>query len=415
MPLMRCASVRVRLNNFYKFVFQFNVSALTNARFLCYTRCVAKLKTDVSGKGSNIRVEREYAKSIGVKSPTVLTKAQLDEAVRLRELELGITKERHTVYDCSPEERASLYSQISVKPRIQMFTGFFRPFPEGDGVLRRDPFEPLPEADVYVARELADEFRMMPGDRIVGNVSVLYYNSVRVLKNVRYINDEPATARPAVRQRFDDMPAMEPSASVRIGGNGAVAGILQDMIRLKEGQSLAITGAGGDVGYFERMAVDLIKGLYMSFRGDVYGIFEGVSEDCERALRPFRNPESTIVNGSRGEYPFLLEMMKRSAERKVPAVAVIYAPKCDVGDFLRASKAMSHTSLTVIAFTEDAKDADAVLPFEGERISVSGIKVVPTGDAGSRRLDMRAAELIGRMEDGLPDSVLSAFTELIHE
>ena len=76
---------------------------------------------------------------------------------------------------------------------------------------------------------------------------------------------------------------------------------------------------------------------------------------------------------------------------------------------------MSHTSLTVIAFTEDAKDADAVLPFEGERISVSGIKVVPTGDAGSRRLDMRAAELIGRMEDGLPDSVLSAFTELIHE
>ena len=114
---------------------------------------MAKTKTDVSGKGSNIIAEREYAKSIGVKSPTVLNKEQLDEAVRRRELEIGITQKKHSVYEFSPEERIALAHGLKGRMRLlKMVSGYFRSFPEGDGVLRRDPFCELPESDVYVPK-----------------------------------------------------------------------------------------------------------------------------------------------------------------------------------------------------------------------------------------------------------------------
>lgn len=387
---------------------------MTNARQLWYTLRVAKLKTDLSGKGSNIRIERTYAKSIGVKSPTVLTKAQLDEAVRLREIELGITKEKFNIYDFSPEERKSLCPRVTAKTRIQMFTGWFRPFPEGDGVLRRDPYKEIPEADVYVSSEFATAYRMLPADRVVGNVSVVAYNNVRVMKSVKYVNEEP-TSRPLMRKRFENMPDVPVSAKVEIGGNHALGGIIQDALCLGVGQSLAVTGMTEDNrAVFERAAVELIKGLYMRFGGDVYGIFEGLSPENSRALAPVLNPETVLLDGDREEYPFLLESMKRSVERGVPAIAVIFAPDYDSREFINASRAKSDAGLGTVVFGGKI-DAQATVAFDGGDIVVGELSNPKSSLICGSEKHKRIFRALARIEDAPPDKVLSEFTELMNE
>ena len=376
---------------------------------------MAKLKTDLSGKGSNIRNERAYAKSIGVKSPTVLTKAQLDEAVRLRELELGISKEKFNIYDFSPDERKSLYPRITAKTRIQMFTGYFDPFEEGDGVLRRDPYRAIPETDVYVAKELVDEYRMLAGDRVVGNVSVVPYNNVRVLKNVKYVNEEP-TSRPVLRKPYDEMTDVPVSGRVEVGGNNALAGIIQDVLCLGHGQSLSVSGYSPVTrGFFEHAAVELIKGLYMRFDGNVFGIFEKVSSDNERLLAPVLNPETVLLDGDRSQYPFMLEMMKRSVERGVNAVAVIYAPDYDAKAFVSAAKAKKDAGLTVIAFTREEIGAQATVVFDGKSVSVGRLNNPLASLVCGTDRHKRIFRALSSMDDAPPDNVLSEFTELMNE
>ena len=377
---------------------------------------MAKTKTDVSGKGSNIIAEREYAKSIGVKSPTVLNKEQLDEAVRRRELEIGITQKKHSVYDFSPEERIALAHGLKGRMRLlKMVSGYFRSFPEGDGVLRRDPFCELPESDVYVPADFVSEYGIKNGDRVIGNVGVLYYNKARVLKNVRYVNEEPTT-RPSVRVPFEELSADRVSERVALRGNHALVSIIDNILSFGMGESLAVTGVSREsAAYFENAAAEIFKGLCMAFDGTVFGIFENGGSDFKKLLMSVINPETTAVNGTKDDHAFLLEMMKRTVERGENAVVVICSESCDIKPFMEAAKAYSSASLTVIAFTSVSVAADAVIPFNGMNVVTSELGNVSSVYVCGAERHKKVYRALSRIPECTPDELTELFTEYVNE
>lgn len=376
---------------------------------------MARLKLDQSGEGSNIRTEREYAKQIGVKSPTMLNKAQLDEAVRRRELELGLIKGKDSIYDFRFEERKALDPKTASKSRTQMAIGYFRSFPEGDGVLRRDPFCIIPETDVYVTLEIVQSCGLSDGDRVIGNFGFLPQNNIRILKDIKYINDLTPLASKK-RTDFSKIGAVTPSQRIRISGNNAIIGIIRNILCLGEGQSLSVGGLSmSNFSQIEKAAADLLKGLYMSFEGSVFGIFEGVSDECKSALAPVINPESMIVDGDRGEYDFLLSIMKRTVECKIPAALVIFSADYDPSAFLRSVKATADASLTVISFTKVNRGAQAKIVFNGNNIVVSELVNTESARMCGLIRHKKIFRALSGMTDADPDNVLTDFTERINE
>lgn len=374
-----------------------------------------KIKTDKSGPGSNIREERIYAKSIGVKSPTTMNKEELDEAVRRRELELGITRGKHSIYDYTAEERETLEPGLRGKHRtIQMSSGFFHAFEEGDGVLRRDPFEPLPEADVYVPKTLVDKCRLREGDRITGNVAVLFYNKLKVLKTVRYV-DGDAMVRSAVRTAYEDMLRDKPSRKADIHGNHSMVAILDRVLSFGMGESLVICGRSEENStYFDNAAAALFKGFCAGFDGIVYGVFEG-SREYKAMLTGVYNPETTIFNGDEDGAAFMREMIKRSVERRENSVVVINAPTFDVRPFLAAAAAYQGASVTVIAFTDKFYEADAHVTFEGNTINCTETgNSLATYICGPERYRASNRALL-RIGSATPDDLLAKFTEYVNE
>ena len=372
-----------------------------------------KIKTDKSGPGSNIRAEREYAKSIGVKSPTRLNKEQLDEALRQRELELGLTREKHSVYDFTAEERKTLEAGLRGKHRAyQMVSGYFHAFAEGDGVLRRDPFDVLPEADIYVPSSLVSKCDMREGDRITGNVAVLFYNKVRVLKSVRYV-DGDAMVRSPLRTDFRNLSADKASRRLDIHGNHSMTAIIDRVIALGMGESLVISGMCADnADYFDEAAAAVSKGLCAGFDGVVYGVF---GADGRRLLGASYNPETTITGGGEDACAFMREMIKRTAERGENSVVVIRSDETDVRPFLSMARAYGDSSITVIAFTVSDYVADAHITFDGAEINCA-----ETGNSlASYICGMTRARLmsraLGRIERAEPDELLVKFTEYVNE
>ncbi len=376
---------------------------------------MARLKTELSGEGSNIRTEREYARSIGVKSPTVLNKAQLDEAVRRRELELNITKDKCSIYEFATEERLALDGYAAPKLRVRNVIGYFRPFPEGDGVLRHDPFTRVPETDVYVPRDIAQKCRLIEGDRVTGSFGYLSQNNIRILKSARYIND--LTVGASLRRiAFDRLISVRPTEKLRITGNNALIGIIKNILCLGQGQSLSVSGLEMDnFSLLESAAAEVLKGLYMSFAGNVYGIFEGISDDCKRTLEPVINPESMIVDGGRAEYNYLLSIMKRSVECKIPAVLVLFSSDYDPSEFLRTVKATEDASLTVITFTKAKRSAHAKIVFNGNNIVISELINTDSARICGLSRHRKIFKALSQMKDGEPDATLTKFTELANE
>ena len=355
---------------------------------------MAKLKTGLSGKDANIRVEREYAKSIGVKSPTTLSKAQLDEAVRRREIELGIIRERYNLYDYAPFERESLASQADTRLRAQLFTGYYKPFPEGDGVLRRDPFANTPESDAYVAKSIAEKYDLRLGDKVLADVVRAECNRIRVVKKFRHINDRPASKE---MMRYDEMMRIDPTAPFKILGNNALIGVIQDVLDLRGGQSRLVSGCENNEALSESIA-ELIKAFYNSYNGEVFCIIEGLSQPAKEIISSVINPESMIIDGDRDEYPIVMETAKRAVENGTPATVVIYAPSFDATELIKSAGAVDSASLTVIAFAQ-GKTYDILLPFNRDKISVDLIKSTNS-------------ESIKELSDGTTDEILTAYTEL---
>lgn len=370
---------------------------------------------DKSGPGSNIRAERAYAKSIGVKSPTRLNKEQLDEAVRRRELELGITREKHSIYDFTASERDTLEAGLRGKHRTyQMVSGYFRAFAEGDGVLRRDPFEMLPEADIYVPKSFVSKCGMRDGDRITGNVAVLFYNKVRVLKTVRYV-DGDAMVRSAVRVPYEKLSEDKISHRLDIHGNHSMVAIIDRVLYLGMGESLVVSGRCEDnAEYFASASAAVFKGLCAGFDGVVYGIFDG--EGRRSALTTAYNPETTVLGGTEDAYAFMREMIRRTVERGENAAVVIDNDLCDVRPFLAMAKAYRHSSVTVIVFSAGRYDeAEAHVTFVG-----SDIDGGETGNTSASYIcglerARSAYRVLGRIGRATPDVLLEKFTEQINE
>lgn len=352
---------------------------------------------------------------IGVKSPTTLSKAQLDEAVRLRELELGLSNVKHSIYDFTASERHALIPNLRAKTRIQMYSGYFVPFKEGDGVLRRDPFFSVPETDVYVTKKYVDENNMRVGDRIVGSVSYAQFNNTRILKSVKYINEE-STSHPIKRLSFDDLERAPVAGAVETGGNNALVGIIQDIVCLGKGQSLSVSGYNpNNRELFERAAIDLLKGLNIRFDGVVYGIFENLLPDNKTELDQCRNPETLLYNGSAEQYEYMLEMMKRSIERGENAVIVIFAPDYDVKIFLEAARAVGEIGLTVIAFTAEEIEAEAKIHFQDSIVVADKLSNPKASLVCTINREKRRTKALKKLRDTDPDSLLSEFTELANE
>ncbi len=380
---------------------------------MCYNPFVPKVKTDKSGPGSNIRAEREYAKSIGVKSPTRMNKEQLDEAVRQRELELGITREKHSIYDFTSAERMTLEAGLRGKHRAyQMVSGYFRAFPEGDGVLRRDPFDVLPESDIYVPAALVKKCDMREGDRITGNVAVLFYNKIRVLKSARYV-DENAMVRSPVRRDYATLAEDKVSRRLDIYGNHSMVALTDRVISLGMGESLVVSGrCGANAAYFDEAAAAVSKGLCAGFDGIVYGVY---GSDGRRLLGAAYNPETTITGGDEDACAFMREMIRRTAERRENAAVVINDVTADAVPFLAMAKAYRDSSVTVIAFTERDHVADAHIVFDGAEIDCT-----ETGNSlasyicGMNR-SRAMSRALGRIGRATPDELLSEFTEYVNE
>lgn len=365
---------------------------------------MATRKVKLSGRDSNIHVKRKYAKKIGVKAPTRLSKAQLDEAVRRRELELGLTRHKFNLYEFSPEERRTLVSNATPRTHMQMFAGYFCPFREGDGVLRRDPFKDTPESDVYVSEENVRSFNIVAGDRVVGDIGLVPGNRIKILRRLRYLNEEPA--KPMRRVLFEDLESYEPSIPIGIEGNNAILKLLTNVLSLVGGRSVCVTSVSdSDTPMLEQVALDILKGLYISFGGEVFGIFENVSEKISEELEPLLNPEAVVLDGDRSEYPYMLEMMKRSVERGIPAVAVIYAPCVDVTDFVEAVKATETASLTVIV-------VGGMTETDGRIIIRDGVVLVDELVSAGRSDDPFSRKKLERLKkDGTPDELLLQFTD----
>ena len=372
-----------------------------------------KVKTDKSGPGSNIRAERAYAKSIGVKSPTRMNKEQLDEAVRRRELELGITREKHSIYDFTPDERDTLEAGLRGKHRTyQMVSGYFCAFAEGDGVLRRDPFEILPEADIYVSRSLVDKCGIRNGDRITGNVAVLFYNKVRVLKTVRYV-DGDAMIRSAVRVDYPELSVDKISHKLDIHGNHSMVAIIDRVLNLGMGESLVISGRSeSNSGYFAKAAAAVFKGLCAGFDGIVYGIFD---KESKSALATAYNPETTIISGNESMFAFMREMIKRTAERGENSVVVIDSDECDARPFIAMAKAYRNASVTVMVFTSGAYETDARISFDGCMINGEETgNTLASYICGPDRA-RSAYRALARIGKATPDELLGKFTEYVNE
>ncbi|MBR6788237.1 MAG: hypothetical protein IKM44_00295 [Clostridia bacterium] len=365
---------------------------------------MAKLKTERSGKGANIRAEREYAKMIGVKSPTTLTKAQLDEAVRQREIELGIIKERHNLYDYAPFERASLAPQAETSATIKLYSGYFMPFPEGDGALRRDPYKNTPETDAYVSLYLAKTYNLKKGDRVSGTALRAECNRVRVMKKIRYVNED-TLKYPILR--FEDIPTIVPSKRIRMSGNNALIGVIQDIVGLVCGQSLCIKGVDDNNETIGYSIAEVLNGLCTTFNGEVFAIIENMPEKANAILSQIVNPETTIVNGDRKEYSMLLELAKRVVERGENAVIVAYAPTVDLTWLTSQARATENASLTVIAVGQSLS-SDAELTFSGEKILAQSI--IRSKGVKTER-ENKVMKIIKNLCDGTPDELLSAFTE----
>lgn len=388
-------------------------NTLTSRLALWYNPFVPKIKTDKSGPGANIRAERAYAKSIGVSSPTRLNKEQLDEAVRRRELELGITREKHSIYDYTSEERSVLETGLRGKHRTyNMVSGYFRAFPEGDGTLLRDPFADLSDADIYVPASRVKACDMREGDRITGTVAVLFYNKLRVLKNVMYV-DGDSKVRSAARPEYSDLAADVPSRKIDILGNHSMVAVIDRVIGLGMGESLVVSGRNGDnAGYFAKSASAVFKGLRAGFDGVVYGIF---AADAKERLGMAYDPDTTMLGDSAEKCAFMREMIRRTLERNEHAVVVTDNDGVDISPFLAMAKAYRRASVTVISFTAEPYAADARVVFDGALIDCA-----ETGNTGTSRISgperaraaFRALQRIGK---ATPDELLGKFTEYVNE
>lgn len=161
---------------------------------------------------------REFAKEIGVRGPTMLSKEALENAVyeRLKEIEAQRSVPSELL---APKSRAAIlnktfieetdrtsYGPFKDKPDGEYFefSGRFRPYKDKDGIIcmRLTPHDD----DIFVSEDFVCAAQLRFGDRVVGKYAVNAETKVKIVAEIATVNgkrlDEHRAAGIEHRRRY---------------------------------------------------------------------------------------------------------------------------------------------------------------------------------------------------------------------
>lgn len=338
----------------------------------------------------NIHEKRKYAKYIGVKSPTMLSLSELDEAIRLKEVEIGSLKEMVGIYDMNASERAALVFLAGASARVSRNqSGYFYPFPEGDGVLRYETFRKLYEMDIYIPKETAAQYGLKKGDFVSGDICTIVYNKTNIIRTIKHINDRPVKSA-MIRADFDKLQKASPSLPMKFSSNNPIIGLLSRFLFVGEGQTVSVRA---DEKTSQAVAYDLIVSLYRAFDGQIFCIYD---PSFESELKIGYNPFFCTSDDDDENLDMLVERAKRLIEDGISVAVVSYTKNEKVLAMLQSiSGSYSSGSITAF-FCLSYPHSDAVITVNGDVVSVAESQnrytsVVAGSEMLRRLLNIRAA------------------------
>lgn len=349
----------------------------------------------------NIHEKRKYAKYIGVKSPTVLSLAELDEAIRVKEVEIGSLKEMIGIYDMRPDERMTLSFLVNAQSRVSRNqSGYFYPFPEGDGVLRYETFKRLYEMDIYIPKDVAEMYGLRKGDLVSGDIVTVIYNKTNIIRSIRHINDHPVKSA-SMRTSFANLQKASPSAQIKLASNNSIIGLMRRLLFVGEGQTVAVRA---DEKTSQRVAYDLIVSLYRSFDGQIFCIYDPSFED---GLKMGYNPFS-CTNDTDGEnIDILLERTKRLIEEGISVAVVAYTKNDKVLHALQEISG-SYSGGTITAFfCLGCQYADAVITVSDGTVTVAESQNRYTLLLSGAEMFKKLLNIRASLSDDTPDALLA--------
>jgi transcription termination factor Rho len=159
-----------------------------------------RIYTHAEIKSIAINQLREFAKQIGVRGPTTMTKETLENAVyeRLQEIEaersvpseLRTLKSKACVLDKSLVEAKDkdIYGPFVDKPDAKLydFAGWFRPYKDEDGIVcpRLTPHGD----DIFVSEDFICAAQLKFGDKVTGKYAVSAATGVRITAEILTVN-----------------------------------------------------------------------------------------------------------------------------------------------------------------------------------------------------------------------------------
>ena len=314
----------------------------------------------------NIHEKRRYARFIGVKAPTRVSLAELDEAIRLREIEIGALPSIVGVYEMRPSEREELMYFTNATSRVSRSrTGYFCAFPEGDGVLRYEIFNKLYEQDIYVSKKMAQEYGLRNGDLVCGDIITVIYNKTNILRSVKYINEQ-AAKNLSERRAFTDIFKTAPNQAVRLSQSNPVIGLMSSLLCVGEGQSVSVFC---DDDTAQNVSSDLIVSLYRLFAGQIFCIYD---KSLSEAIKTVKNPFAFTPDDDDENVFMLISRLQRLVELGENAAVVAYTKKENVIDaFRHIAGNYGDGSITVFICGPAVCDTEAVVTIRGGKVILS--------------------------------------------
>lgn len=355
----------------------------------------------------NIHEKRKYAKYIGVKSPTILSLSDLDEAIRVKELEIGAVKEMTGIYDMNPSARAALEYLINAQSRVtKAQSGYFYPFAEGDGVLRYETFKKLYEMDIYVPRDLAESYGLKKGDLVSGDVITVLYNKTNILRSIKHINDHPAKTA-SMRSDFNTLQKASPSKPLILSSNNSIIGLTKRLLYVGEGQTAALRA---DEKTSQQTASDLIVALYRSFDGRIFSVYDpSFDEQLKMGYNPFYCTSDTDPEN----IDMLIERSKRLIEEGINVAVVAYTKNAKVLDALEAL-AGCYAGGTVTAFMCLGFDrADSIITVRNGNIVLGETVNRYTSVVAGTEVFKKLLRVRDQLSDAPPDELLTEVIRLM--
>lgn len=168
-------------------------------------------------KATPIGELREFAKEIGVKAPTTLSKDALDSAVFGKILE--IEESRKVPSDLTrPRAKAAILDKSAITPsdrenfgpfgkkydkmELKDFAGFFRPYRYGDGIVSRTLMPD--EHDFFLSQSFVESASLVSGDFVKGKYAVSADSGVNVVAVLESVNGRDISEKRAPDIRFKD-------------------------------------------------------------------------------------------------------------------------------------------------------------------------------------------------------------------